>query len=48
MKVFVENGVVMVTFDEPVKWIGLPRDIAIEMANALLKHAAEIPHKTND
>lgn len=34
----VERRIIM-NFDKPIKWIGFTRDQAIEVANALLKHA---------
>jgi hypothetical protein len=37
------NGVVIVDFGSPVKWLGLPKAEAITIGEALIKHANELP-----
>jgi hypothetical protein len=37
-----KKGVVMIDFGKPVKWVGLPKDQAFELAEILKKRAMEL------
>ena len=37
-----KNSVVLVHFGKPVDWIGLPKQQALQLANLLINHAAEL------
>lgn len=43
MAIVVDEGVVKIVFKKPVSWIGLPKDLALKMANLLFLKAAELP-----
>lgn len=38
---------VLIIFGEPVRWIGVDRDTALSIAEALIHHARQVPNADN-
>ena len=43
MSITTDNGCVIVAFEEPTAWFGMPRTMALQFADAVRKHALSLP-----